>query len=271
MSAIQEIITEYTRMRKNGLDSKTALSVLRAFIEPLSKSERDHLAGYLRTWEANSSEESVEPVMEKKGSVIQPLGAAKRNDRPIRSLAGEKRALQPLAEEASWINCSHCGKKNRRSEVFCYSCGYILETVRGEFDTRQFVDASDSMVSPEYFGPDSVLHLEVRGTDQYFELRPQQHKHELVIGRNTGNNAMVPDVDLAPFNAANSGVSRLHMAIKYEDDAIHVYDLGSANNSFINGQRLHPKENRILRHGDELRLGRFVMRVSFLHPGQEIR
>ena len=48
-----------------------------------------------------------------------------------------------------------------------------------------------------------------------------------------------------------------------------VSDLGSANGSFINGQRLLAKEIRVLRHGDELRLGKLVMTVSFRHPANQ--
>ena len=48
--------------------------------------------------------------------------------------------------------------------------------------------------------------------------------------------------------------------------AVLVADLGSANGSYINGQRMMPKEVRVLRHGDELRLGKLVLLASFRHP-----
>ena len=38
---------------------------------------------------------------------------------------------------------------------------------------------------------------------------------------------------------------------------------GSANSTYLNGQRLLPSEPRILRDNDELRLGRLVIRVTF--------
>ena len=62
-------------------------------------------------------------------------------------------------------------------------------------------------------------------------------------------------------------VSRRHARIFHEYDLYRIEDLGSSNGTFINGQRLMPKEVRALRHGDELRLGRLVMMVSFRHPG----
>jgi pSer/pThr/pTyr-binding forkhead associated (FHA) protein len=39
--------------------------------------------------------------------------------------------------------------------------------------------------------------------------------------------------------------------------------MNSANGTFVNGQRLHPQEVRVLRHGDELRLGRMVFQTLF--------
>jgi len=47
---------------------------------------------------------------------------------------------------------------------------------------------------------------------------------------------------------------------------VQAFDLGSANGSFLNGQRLYPNEKRIVRDSDELRLGRLVMRVRFARP-----
>ena len=46
-------------------------------------------------------------------------------------------------------------------------------------------------------------------------------------------------------------------------DALKVIDLGSANATFINGQKLIAHQARILRDGDELRLGHLVIRVHF--------
>jgi hypothetical protein len=273
MSAINDIFTEYARMRKNGLDAQAALAALRAYIEPLNKDEKQQLAQHLRAWEAGdmpapppdpkrSTQERE--AQESKPSAIRPL--AKSQNPRIQSLAGQK----PDADV--WIACNNCGKKNRKNDVFCYSCGYILEPTKGEFDTKHLSDASIASVGPDFFGPDSILFIEVRDSEQFYEVRPQQRDQEIIIGRSTGNSAMMPDIDLAEHHGAEMGVSRLHLAMKYDGThkVIQVYDLGSANYSYINGQKLHPKEQRILRHGDELRLGKIVLRAFYRHPGEEI-
>ncbi len=273
---VDDIFQEYTQMRRNGLDTREALKALRTYIDSLPREMKEELATRLRTWEKEFSAQLQQPPPRKSISnvkAVQPL--------PKPTPLSESPAVQPISSPAmpaagktaappAWIECPHCGKKNRASDVFCYSCGNLIaETV--EFDTRQFADANDKLFSDEYFGYDSLLVLTVRDTGQTFELRPQLRNHELVVGRNTDNSAMRPDVDLG-VEGARLGVSRLHLALWYEarDSAIQAYDLGSANGSYINGQRIHPREIRLLRNQDELRLGKLVMRVRYYHPGDEI-
>jgi hypothetical protein len=257
-SLIQEIFSEYAQMRENGLDAQEALRALRVYVEPLTKAEKEQLAQSLRAWERSRSSQP-QPVSDKTPPppAIKPL---------------PKLSPKPGDQQVAWVECRHCGKKNRMNDVFCYSCGQILESAMNQFDTRTFAEATNRQYSDAYFGPDTVLVIDVRDASEALELRPQLRNHEMVIGRSTGNGAMSPDVDLSPMGAAELGVSRLHLALRYEssDNTIQIYDLGSANGSYVNGQKLHPKELRVLRHGDELRLGRLVLRVRYLHPGPEI-
>jgi len=94
----------------------------------------------------------------------------------------------------------------------------------------------------------------------------------MIVGRGVRGSAVAPDIDLEGRRGADLGVSRLHMSIRYDNDnhVIMVADLGSANGTYINGQRLVAKEQRVIRHGDELRVGRMVINVAFRHPGKPI-
>ncbi|MBN1678817.1 MAG: FHA domain-containing protein [Anaerolineae bacterium] len=85
----------------------------------------------------------------------------------------------------------------------------------------------------------------------------------MIVGRYDTENDEIPDIDLEPYDARDYGVSRRHASILVDDDAIKVMDLGSANSTHINGQKLIAHQARILRDGDELRLGRMVIRVNF--------
>jgi pSer/pThr/pTyr-binding forkhead associated (FHA) protein len=53
-------------------------------------------------------------------------------------------------------------------------------------------------------------------------------------------------------------ISRAHALIGLEGAAIFVQDLGSTNGTLVNGERI---ERRALSNGDELRMGRLVLRI----------
>lgn len=272
LSYIQDILSEYTRMRDNGLETKAALQALRPHIESLDQTQRAELAALIRTWESRPSASAPPPAAPvetgdsepRKHAVIRPIA------RPAEPEPAPPSGVptQPMPD-INWVKCPHCGKPNQQHEVFCYACGQLLEPIKGGGATKHFADTS-SDVSSEYFGPDSVLALRVRGSSEVFEVRPQTADHEIVIGRSSSGSAITPDIDLTSKQAADLGVSRMHVALRYEPDqnAILVSDLGSANGTYIGGQRLLPKEIRVLRHGDELRLGKLMMIISFRHPGK---
>lgn len=290
MSRLQEIYTEYARMRDNGLDTKSAINVLRPHIEKLGKAERDELSATIKAYEMQMAESPSPPPAPAsapestpagKGGVIKRI-TPQQSAAPPGSAAARKEALPANDPDATiaWkdsapqlVKCPTCGKANSRSEVFCYACGNLLEPPRSSFDTNILPDGENKPLESEFFGPESILVLRLRGSTETHELRPQDSVHELVIGRSTAGSAMNPDVDLKNKQAADLGVSRFHLSVFYDKDnqAVLVSDLGSANGSFINGQRLLAKEVRVLRHGDELRLGRLVLIVSFRHPGGAAR
>jgi hypothetical protein len=111
-----------------------------------------------------------------------------------------------------------------------------------------------------FFAPETRLVLNVRGAPQPIEVALTR---EFVMGRSTAEGSLKPDIDLAPFKAEELGVSRLHAAIRQEDETIVLVDLQSSNRTFINGQALYPHEVRVLRNGDEIRLGKLVMKANF--------
>ncbi|MGQ9657850.1 MAG: FHA domain-containing protein [Fimbriimonadales bacterium] len=71
----------------------------------------------------------------------------------------------------------------------------------------------------------------------------------LTIGREAGNLLVIPD----------PSVSRHHARIALENGTLVVYDLGSTNGVFVNGQRV---QQRALRAGDLVRFGSVQFRVE---------
>lgn len=310
MNAVEEIFSEYRNLRDHDVTYNDALRLMRPHIEPLHTREKDDLVKLISAYEKRFHDTLLMPAVPKQpdetsSTAPTKLGGIKRlseqarqeavpetiNDnsnsaRRLMAISPVKKTEKPVAEShesasnkqlmrlsegAAWVTCANCNKKNRKKAIFCYSCGHILDDMKGKHDTKQFEDANSRIFDTHYFGMDSVMLLNVRKSDEEYELRPQYSANELIIGRVT-TAAVTPDVDLSGENAEALGVSRLHVAVKHDPAAntIIVYDLGSANGTYINGQKLHPKEERILRSEDDLRLGRLVMRVRFLHPGEEV-
>jgi hypothetical protein len=85
----------------------------------------------------------------------------------------------------------------------------------------------------------------------------------LLIGRKDEAANILPDLDLSNYGGSDKGVSRKHAMIQREDDLLSVIDLGSGNGTFLNGTRLSPNEPRILRDGDEVRLGKLALHVYY--------
>lgn len=256
--AVQQIVTEYIRMRSGGLDAKAALNSLRSEIERLNEQERQDLGRIVR------SHENGEPLPQSEKT--EPTRTM-----PIRNIAKKKPGGTEPHSEVVWVTCPHCGKSNQKHEVVCYSCGQLLALSASEFETHSLAETNDLAYSNDFFSADSTLILQIRATNtreaKTFQVRPQKIDHEMVIGRTATGSAVVPDIDLGPQGGDKLGVSRLHLTLRYESKThtLNVYDLGSSNGSYINGQRLHPHEVRVLRDGDELRLGKLVLNVRFKH------
>jgi len=97
-------------------------------------------------------------------------------------------------------------------------------------------------------------------------LRMQVHESAagLVLGRVEQGGDFTPDVDLTPYNAQDSGVSRRHAALVQYNDRLHLIDLESANGSSLNGRRLSPNIPYRLKDGDQIRLGSLTLFLSIV-------
>lgn len=163
------------------------------------------------------------------------------------------------------ILCHNCGKANNPDEVYCVTCGTLLRLVDTSDSTSDLSDHSTETVSANRrwgtarFDLDNLLVLTLRDYDA--EPIRVDLTSERTIGRT--HKDYTPDVDLGPYDAYDRGVSRKHAILRRQSDTIVIIDLNSANSTYLNGQRLVPNQPRILRDGDELRLGQLVLRVSF--------
>jgi hypothetical protein len=165
------------------------------------------------------------------------------------------------------IKCPSCGRRHRPGTLFCSECGVYLPTggpLRTEPVSEEDLPSSQVGLwsrkvteEPNVTSP-VPLHIVVVSTGRQIRLPPIA---EVRIGRLDAVNAIIPDLDLTPDVQPGDGVSRLHCRIHQRGSTCLVEDVGSANGTFLNGQRLTPYLSYALENGDELQLGRFKIRV----------
>lgn len=111
------------------------------------------------------------------------------------------------------------------------------------------------------FSDDMVLYFHVAGYPEPLRIRP--YHTPMIIGRYAPESSVMPDINLEPYGAAQSGMSRLHAELCRRDNTLVISDMNSVNHTYVNGEELSSKEARGLRDGDELRFGTLVVRVQF--------
>ena len=107
-------------------------------------------------------------------------------------------------------------------------------------------------------GPAAPLSLKVFSTGKFIPLTGGD---EFTLGRISGNQPILPDVDLTSEQAYKQGVSRLHATIRVVDDTVTIIDLGSANGTRVNRDLIQPHVAHPLGNGDVLHLGKFKLQI----------
>jgi pSer/pThr/pTyr-binding forkhead associated (FHA) protein len=83
------------------------------------------------------------------------------------------------------------------------------------------------------------------------------------VGRYNPTTDEKPEIDLTDYGAVEKGVSRRHAFIIRRDGSLYLVDNDSPNGTFLNGQKLVAQQPRVLRDGDDIRLGHLVLRITF--------
>lgn len=128
-------------------------------------------------------------------------------------------------------------------------------------------DESVIRLGTSHFGQ-TMLMIELREAGKQF-LIDLEEVTELVIGRRDPFTDEQPAIDLERYDALDQGVSRKHATIVRRGTSLQIVDSGTPNGSFLNGQRLIPSQPRILRDGDELRLGKIILHIRFIQAGDK--
>ena len=165
------------------------------------------------------------------------------------------------------MKCPYCGEQFRPGALYCDECGQpllddpnsmTLPTKQIELVTSEI--NSKATWGTARFAEDAVIMVHIRDVTEPIQIVP---KTRVVIGRADSSTPNKPDLDLTSYGAMEKGVSRNHAAIYRSEDTLTLVDLGSANGTHLNGQRLIPEQPRVLRDGDEIRFGKLVVHIYF--------
>jgi len=164
------------------------------------------------------------------------------------------------------MDCPHCGRGNDANALICTYCGGLIADNNNAPSTRSLGDTdfeeSEAKWGTARFNDRMNLVLCVHDQPERFVFDAEQIG-DLLLGRFDPVTRVSPDVDLNTYNATEKGVSRRHASIIRRDGALHLVDLESPNGTYLNGQKLIPHQSRVLRDGDDIRLGHLVLRVTF--------
>ena len=77
--------------------------------------------------------------------------------------------------------------------------------------------------------------------------------------------------DAVDIKLENRFVSRRHFQVRFDSDVFYICDLGSTNGTYLNGKKLNPNEEQILRDGDRVGLGVDEVILGFSGPAGTVR
>ncbi len=166
------------------------------------------------------------------------------------------------------IKCPFCGTTHVANTLFCSECGtYLLEGDdrgtdplatdeigwRGEEDDEAEANRRDKGAGPV------SIRLKIGDSGRQVEASLAKAVH---MGRLDPASDVFPEIDLTNDNGLEKGISRRHARILKREGTVVAEDLGSINGTFINGKRLAPYLPEVLRHGDQLQLGKLLIEVE---------
>lgn len=167
------------------------------------------------------------------------------------------------------IECPNCQHKNLDGTVFCSECGMqlsglhsiVTQNIPADSKPLPPLDRKKTAAYAKELDTWASLHLLDSG-----QILPLGDRLEFTLGRVSEAQPIMPDIDLTPYQAYASGVSRLHAVLKRDGTRVLVMDLGSSNGTYLNGKRLKPNTEQTLNHGDLLALGKLKIQILLKNP-----
>lgn len=138
-------------------------------------------------------------------------------------------------------------------------------TTRTSRETRRLDEVTEPIPHPTWgdyiLQPDTYFLLKVgKGRQQIIVPR----RKEILIGRADEQPALMPDIDLNPYEGVAHGVSRLHAVLNTNYNQLTVTDLSSSNGTYLNGLKLDAHQPSLVRAGDDIQFGTLIVYIYFM-------
>lgn len=149
----------------------------------------------------------------------------------------------------------------------CPQCGQVLNAITTVWKTHDELPDMERPVLPALQFATDTLYLYVSGLPNQSAISIRMRdKQAVVLGRATAKSFTSPLylVDLSPYEAFSRGVSRKHAYINYDGSGYTVEDLASSNGTWLNENRLLPRQPYPLHSGDYLQLGELLLFVYYV-------
>ena len=91
---------------------------------------------------------------------------------------------------------------------------------------------------------------------------PLPNAAQATIGRADAVSNFFPDIDLTPNGALDNGVGRRHARLFVQNGQVMIEDMDSTNGTMLNNQKLAARQPQPLRNGDQITLGKLLLRYQ---------
>jgi hypothetical protein len=85
---------------------------------------------------------------------------------------------------------------------------------------------------------------------------------QAIIGRGDPVSNFFPEIDLNPYGAIDNGVGRRHIRLFVQGGQVQIEDMDSTNGTLLNSQKLTARQPQPLRDGDQISVGKLLLRFS---------
>jgi pSer/pThr/pTyr-binding forkhead associated (FHA) protein len=91
---------------------------------------------------------------------------------------------------------------------------------------------------------------------------PLPNAAQAIVGRGDPVSNFFPDIDLNSYGALDNGVGRRHIRLFIQGGQLMLEDLDSTNGTVLNGQKLAAHQPQPLRNGDQIIVGKQLLRFQ---------